>query len=56
MWREGERYRVKVGHIAAAGHLALGPSLLLLFLGSFLGKQLGYFWGRRLGKGLKARM
>ncbi|WP_279165399.1 DedA family protein [Thermus scotoductus] len=52
----GDSFLVTVGLFAAAGHLALGPSLLLLFLGSFLGHQLGYFWGRRLGKGLKARM
>lgn len=52
----GDSFLVTVGLFAALGHLALGPSLLLLFLGSLLGHQLGYFWGRRLGPGLRARM
>lgn len=52
----GDSFLVTVGLFAAAGYLALGPSLLLLFLGSLLGHQLGYFWGRRLGRRLKARM
>ncbi|GAB5602303.1 DedA family protein [Thermus sp. FJN-A] len=52
----GDSFLVTVGLFVAAGKLALGPSLALLFLGSFLGHQVGYLWGRRLGRGLKARM
>ncbi|MER3450796.1 MAG: DedA family protein [Thermus sp.] len=52
----GDSLLVTVGLLAAADRLTLPYALLALFFGSFLGHQMGYFWGRRLGPGLAQRV
>ncbi|MEZ0321412.1 MAG: DedA family protein [Thermus sp.] len=52
----GDSFLITVGILAAGKVLRLEWSLPLLFLGSYLGHQLGYFWGRRLGGALVRRM
>ncbi|MEZ0348078.1 MAG: DedA family protein [Thermus sp.] len=52
----GDSFLVAVGILAAGEVLRLDWALALLFLGSYLGHQLGYLWGRRLGEGLVRRM
>ncbi|GAA6751890.1 DedA family protein [Thermus antranikianii] len=52
----GDTLLITVGLLAAAGKLDLPPALFALLTGSILGNNLGYYWGRLLGPGLKARV
>ncbi|MER3481319.1 MAG: DedA family protein [Meiothermus sp.] len=52
----GDTLLITVGLLAAAEKMSLPVSLLALFLGSILGNNLGYYWGRLLGPRLKTRV
>lgn len=52
----GDSLLVTVGLLAAAHKLGLIVALVALLLGSWLGHQVGYVWGQRLGPGLKDRV
>jgi len=54
----GDSLLIAVGLLAAASQLQLSIALLVLFLGSLLGNNLGYFLGRKIGPALlsKARV
>lgn len=52
----GDTLLITLGLLAGQGQLSLAWLLPLLFLGSFLGHNLGYFWGHKLGPGLARRV
>ncbi|CAN5805520.1 hypothetical protein BH24DEI2_BH24DEI2_16820 [soil metagenome] len=52
----GDSLLVTVGLLAAAGQLELLPALAALFFGSVVGNNLGFWWGRRLGPALSAKV
>lgn len=52
----GDTLLITVGLLVAAEKMSLPVSLLALFLGSVLGNNLGYYWGRLLGPRLKTRV
>lgn len=52
----GDSLLITVGILVAVGKLQLGPALIVLFVGSFMGNNLGYWLGRLLGPSLKRRV
>lgn len=52
----GDSLLATVGLLAASDRLSLPAALLALLVGSWLGHQTGYLWGRRLGPGLSQRV
>ncbi|MER3442845.1 MAG: DedA family protein [Meiothermus sp.] len=52
----GDSLLIAVGLLAAAHKISLPLALAALFVGSFLGNNLGYWWGLRLGPALERRV
>lgn len=52
----GDSLLIAVGLLAAAKKISLPLALLVLFVGSFLGNNLGYWWGMKLGPALERRV
>ncbi|RIH85740.1 DedA family protein [Calidithermus roseus] len=52
----GDSLLIAVGLLAAAKKISLPLALLMLFVGSFLGNNLGYWWGMKLGPALERRV
>jgi membrane-associated protein len=52
----GDSLLIAVGLLAAAKKISLPLALFVLFWGSFLGNNLGYWWGMKLGPALERRV
>jgi membrane-associated protein len=52
----GDSLLIAVGLLAAAKKISLPLALFMLFAGSFLGNNLGYWWGMKLGPALERRV